>query len=133
MVVTIAVIYNGGRLQLDLDPNQTVADIVAAVAGADQRYAGGTVRLAWPRDSSALDPGASIRSCLYHGDTVIASYPAPSAVREPVRPDQGPSPAELKMCRICHDSETTPETGRFISPCKCSGSMRFVHVDCLNQ
>jgi len=36
-------------------------------------------------------------------------------------------------CRICFDSEETPESGRLFSPCRCSGSMRFVHVACLDN
>eukprot|EP00933_Yihiella_yeosuensis_P031077 TRINITY_DN2461_c1_g1_i1.p1 TRINITY_DN2461_c1_g1~~TRINITY_DN2461_c1_g1_i1.p1 ORF type:complete len:358 (+),score=59.90 TRINITY_DN2461_c1_g1_i1:69-1076(+) len=39
---------------------------------------------------------------------------------------------EVPCCRICLDSEETAETGRLFSPCKCTGSMRFVHVNCLN-
>ncbi|CAE7341536.1 marchf4, partial [Symbiodinium pilosum] len=33
-------------------------------------------------------------------------------------------------CRICFGGT---ESGRLISPCLCSGSMRFVHLDCLNM
>jgi hypothetical protein len=34
------------------------------------------------------------------------------------------------QCRICFGDE---DVGRLISPCLCKGSMRFVHLDCLNQ
>lgn len=34
-------------------------------------------------------------------------------------------------CRICH-SGSTPEQPLF-NPCKCSGSMRYVHQDCLSS
>jgi len=34
------------------------------------------------------------------------------------------------MCRICF---TGYENGPLVSPCLCSGSMRFVHLDCLEQ
>eukprot|EP00928_Gymnodinium_smaydae_P050708 TRINITY_DN34274_c0_g1_i1.p1 TRINITY_DN34274_c0_g1~~TRINITY_DN34274_c0_g1_i1.p1 ORF type:complete len:334 (-),score=50.64 TRINITY_DN34274_c0_g1_i1:51-1052(-) len=40
---------------------------------------------------------------------------------------------ELRCCRICLDSEEDAATGRLFSPCRCSGSMRFVHVACLDQ
>ena len=32
-------------------------------------------------------------------------------------------------CRICFDPESTEH--KLISPCKCTGSMRFIHEDCL--
>jgi hypothetical protein len=38
-----------------------------------------------------------------------------------------------KVCRICHEGSERAESGRLFSPCSCAGSMRFVHVDCLNQ
>jgi len=34
------------------------------------------------------------------------------------------------MCRICLGDR---EAGRLISPCMCSGTLRFVHVECLNM
>lgn len=37
---------------------------------------------------------------------------------------------ELKTCRICFDDENQDE---LISPCGCTGSMKFVHKDCLNN
>eukprot|EP00940_MAST-03C_sp_MAST-3C-sp2_P002176 g2176.t1 len=35
-------------------------------------------------------------------------------------------------CRICLGNEDD-DLGRLISPCLCSGTMRFVHLECLNQ
>jgi len=32
------------------------------------------------------------------------------------------------MCRICHSAH-----GEKVSPCACTGSMRFVHVECIHQ
>lgn len=43
------------------------------------------------------------------------------------------SNADAKLCRICFDSEENEDTGRLFSPCKCKGSMRYVHFQCLNQ
>jgi len=40
-----------------------------------------------------------------------------------LRPDE-------KMCRICLMGE---DEGRFISPCKCSGTMKYVHSHCLEK
>jgi len=37
-----------------------------------------------------------------------------------------------KKCRICLDGEE-PSLGRLIKPCKCNGSIRYVHVVCLNR
>jgi len=37
---------------------------------------------------------------------------------------------EEKMCRICHGGE---EEGRLISPCKCKGTMKHVHISCLDK
>ncbi|XP_041829627.1 E3 ubiquitin-protein ligase MARCHF7-like [Melanotaenia boesemani] len=41
-------------------------------------------------------------------------------------------PVEEIKCRYCHCSETSPDNP-LLSPCKCSGSMQFVHFDCLKQ
>ncbi|KAF5337080.1 hypothetical protein D9611_003136 [Ephemerocybe angulata] len=39
-----------------------------------------------------------------------------------------------KQCRICLDGVTAErELGRLISPCQCKGSIRYVHVKCLQQ
>ena len=35
------------------------------------------------------------------------------------------------MCRICHCEETSEEF--LISPCYCSGTLRYVHQSCLQQ
>jgi len=37
-------------------------------------------------------------------------------------------------CRICHGGpEAVPELGRLLAPCRCRGTMRLVHLHCLNQ
>ncbi|CAG8639668.1 36067_t:CDS:2 [Racocetra persica] len=44
------------------------------------------------------------------------------------------SPVEDKMCRICFAGPEEEESlGRLISPCLCKGTMRYVHVECLNH
>eukprot|EP01114_Cavostelium_apophysatum_P009945 TRINITY_DN23276_c0_g1_i1.p1 TRINITY_DN23276_c0_g1~~TRINITY_DN23276_c0_g1_i1.p1 ORF type:complete len:247 (-),score=27.00 TRINITY_DN23276_c0_g1_i1:552-1292(-) len=35
-----------------------------------------------------------------------------------------------KMCRICHGGE---DDGKLISPCKCKGSIKYVHIECLDR
>jgi len=37
-----------------------------------------------------------------------------------------------RKCRICLEGDV-PALGRLIKPCKCDGSIRYVHLSCLNQ
>lgn len=34
-------------------------------------------------------------------------------------------------CRICLEETSTPQTGCWVSPCNCSGSIQFAHENCL--
>ena len=43
-------------------------------------------------------------------------------------PDHGDSP----VCYMCFDEENS-ETNPLITPCKCSGDTKYVHVDCLRK
>jgi hypothetical protein len=36
-----------------------------------------------------------------------------------------------KTCRICYMEETNKKTNPLIKPCKCSGSMKYIHYECL--
>jgi len=38
-----------------------------------------------------------------------------------------------KMCRICFDDAEDESTGKLITPCRCRGSMRYIHLNCLNR
>lgn len=41
---------------------------------------------------------------------------------------------EHRQCRICYgDSSETNTLGRLISPCQCRGTMKYVHIVCLNE
>lgn len=40
--------------------------------------------------------------------------------------------ADDRICRICHDGEDDGEAGRLFRPCRCSGTMAWVHVECLD-
>lgn len=52
-------------------------------------------------------------------------------VRSPYSPQTAETPA-VQICRICFGSESeAPNT--LIKPCKCSGSMAFIHVQCLKS
>jgi len=37
-----------------------------------------------------------------------------------------------KACRICLD-DMEEEDNPFITPCKCAGSMKFIHLKCLRE
>ena len=55
---------------------------------------------------------------------------------EPEAPEQahsGGADAEA-TCRICHGGrESVDELGPLFSPCRCDGTMKHVHVECLNR
>jgi len=44
-------------------------------------------------------------------------------------------PNDEKTCRICFstEEESDKSLGRLFSPCLCKGTMKYVHVECLNQ
>ncbi|KAG5182756.1 hypothetical protein JKP88DRAFT_199168 [Tribonema minus] len=50
-------------------------------------------------------------------------------VAKPTSPG-GRGPCEGASCRICLG---TGEDGKLFSPCRCSGTMKYVHVDCLQR
>jgi predicted nucleic acid-binding Zn ribbon protein len=52
--------------------------------------------------------------------------PAQSRVKE----NRLPAQPEKKKCRICFEDEAS---SRFIAPCLCKGSQKWVHLNCLNQ
>ena len=57
---------------------------------------------------------------------VFLAPPLPTTTPEPPRVDEGPP-----TCRICYSEDNTKEDP-LISPCLCTGTMRHVHVSCLN-
>ena len=58
--------------------------------------------------------------------TLFLAPPPPTTTPEPPRVDEGPP-----TCRICYSEENSQEDP-LISPCLCTGTMRHVHVSCLN-
>eukprot|EP00928_Gymnodinium_smaydae_P091157 TRINITY_DN74858_c0_g1_i1.p1 TRINITY_DN74858_c0_g1~~TRINITY_DN74858_c0_g1_i1.p1 ORF type:complete len:312 (+),score=45.66 TRINITY_DN74858_c0_g1_i1:40-975(+) len=40
---------------------------------------------------------------------------------------------EERICRVCHETECDSDLGPLITPCRCAGSMRWVHQQCLHQ
>ncbi|WVQ81186.1 hypothetical protein IAT38_003308 [Cryptococcus sp. DSM 104549] len=56
-------------------------------------------------------------------------------VEEKPEPDPAADaePLDERQCRICFaGAEEQDMMGRLISPCMCSGTMRYVHVECIN-
>jgi hypothetical protein len=69
---------------------------------------------------------------------LMASTPTPPPPPSPPprEPTPTPSPTESneKQCRICYGGVEDEEIlGKLFSPCRCSGTMRYVHLACLNQ
>jgi hypothetical protein len=66
---------------------------------------------------------------------------SPPPPPRPPRPPSPPPPAAITdaelpadaACRICFGAPHENGLGRLISPCLCAGSMRYVHVQCLNE
>ena len=38
-----------------------------------------------------------------------------------------------KICRICYMEEVSDSKNPLVQPCKCSGSMKYIHLNCLKQ
>ena len=94
------------------------------------------------KDGTILDGDAEVGACCDKDGVLFLAPPKPEA--EPARPRptrenaphvaRAPQPAEdhgPPMCRICFSEEASRDDP-LISPCLCSGSMRHVHVSCLN-
>ncbi|ORX78428.1 hypothetical protein BCR32DRAFT_270075 [Anaeromyces robustus] len=48
--------------------------------------------------------------------------------------DENINNIDTRVCRICFGgANEILESGKLISPCKCKGSMKYVHVNCLNE
>ena len=66
---------------------------------------------------------------------VVEVAPLPSPPMPPPHHAAVPAPlrraaSEGATCRICFDDATT---GVLFKPCLCDGSMKFIHVHCLDQ
>ena len=56
-----------------------------------------------------------------------------AATEAPARANSATELPDDALCRICFSAAYENGLGGLISPCLCSGSMRFVHVACLNS
>lgn len=43
------------------------------------------------------------------------------------------SGVSLNMCRVCHSEESDAEGNPLLSPCKCTGSLKYIHFYCLRK
>ena len=41
--------------------------------------------------------------------------------------------SNIKECRICFIDENIEPNKPFINPCACSGTSKWVHIECLNR
>ncbi|KAL1405146.1 hypothetical protein Q8F55_008771 [Vanrija albida] len=97
-------------------------EATAAAAPDDEGDAG--ARAGADASTTAPDPDPSDKSADASAD---AHAPAPAPTDTPDTPDD-------RQCRICLGGpEDEDDLGRLISPCLCTGSMRHVHVKCINQ
>ncbi|KAK6504900.1 hypothetical protein TWF481_006834 [Arthrobotrys musiformis] len=83
-----------------------------------------------PNTSTGAGPSSASQPAGDWSQPTSAPGPTPTTQEQPRRRRR----PVLKQCRICLDQTTEdvdPELGRLISPCKCKGSARYVHEECL--
>lgn len=72
--------------------------------------------------------------CLTHMYCSTAENSYDDSSREDIAPTRQPSIVsnDAPTCYMCFDEEDTP-TNPMITPCKCKGDTRYVHVNCLRK
>lgn len=68
--------------------------------------------------------------------SVVDQVGPPSTSPPPSPQMQQGEDINVKTCRICFDTTTSTwdsELGRLLSPCRCRGSSKYVHEECLNS
>lgn len=79
---------------------------------------------------SGSEPGEDFKEQLRHhpGHSFprVPSYPRPGVL------SASSSTASMPMCRICHHPQGDG-LDTLISPCRCAGTMQFIHQGCLNK
>ncbi|KAJ3065245.1 hypothetical protein HDU98_011386 [Podochytrium sp. JEL0797] len=120
-----------------------------AAAGASASATEGDA-LAAPESTPPPVPEPTTKAPLNDVELEKASNPAtntsPPLQESPHQPPPQTQPP--RYCRICFSSDTPdpeqdaldnpdnepmPDLGRLISPCKCKGTMKYVHLSCLNE
>jgi hypothetical protein len=88
-------------------------------------------------EAAAASASAATGGAGGHRDAAVDSAAAAlaaaadSAASETARADEG---SQEPCCRICHGGAAeAAELGPLLAPCRCRGSMRLVHLGCLNQ
>jgi hypothetical protein len=67
-------------------------------------------------------------------DADLTAEGVAAAETEAAAVDHDEDSSHEPSCRICHGgSEVVHELGRLLAPCRCRGTMRLVHLHCLNQ
>ena len=90
------------------------------------RFGGGSL----VNSPSPKVPGLGIGPLTKLNDDAIAEEPSLEQINNTIDNDDAQS--SNPTCRICFDCESEKEDP-LISPCKCSGSMKYVHLKCLRQ
>lgn len=57
----------------------------------------------------------------------------PHFIKFKVETSKTPKELEPKICRICLSNESTIPSDFLVSVCKCSGSMKWIHLNCLRR
>ena len=78
-------------------------------------------------DDAAEALRAIARAAAAGAQRTAPTQPPPPANAAPAEDD---IPEEERVCRICFCGE---EAGRLLAPCRCRGSVRYVHAACLNE
>jgi len=97
-----------------------------------------------PESPNAITPVSPVNNPPPTNFTPIVNNKAPasnlssepnqnSLLQENLVQEEEDTEDDEKICRICFDGTEDEETGKLFSPCKCKGSMRYVHVACLNH
>merc|ERR1711871_814997 len=92
---------------------------------------GGVLSQGWVT-TVVLERGAwQLEGCIGDGLSALAEDKAEPSIADEAT--NAVDDVEEKLCRICQCTESeAPEMGKLFSPCKCKGSVRYVHEDCLN-
>ena len=73
-----------------------------------------------------------ILSLKYNSDMKKRNYITPEKIIFEEKPKNISSNSNSKICRICYLEEDT-DKNPLIQPCSCSGSLKYIHLDCLRQ
>ena len=92
----------------------------------------------WPTVYLVTEEAAAVGAAPHAAPTAPAAATAATAAEgaegAPREAAQGDADDDDRRCRICFSGESEPRGAlRLFSPCLCDGSMKYVHVGCLNE